>query len=313
MWRGTSPATAFKKGGRIVQSKKGTIGRLTSWLFVLPAVLVVLLLLLYPVMSSIFYSFTNKNLIKPAYDFVALENYRQILSDKAFWQAFFTNIKWTAVSLVGQVAVGFTGALALNRIRKGSGIYRTLLIIPWAFPSIVLAFSWKWILNGVYGYLPSLLVKLGICAAPPEFLSGNLAFVTLVLVNIWFGAPLMMVNILSALQTVPKDQYEAAQLDGTSPWQSFCYITIPHIRNVIGLLVVLRTIWVFNSFDIIYLITGGGPANKTMTVPIYAYNMGWGLKLLGRSSAVTVLLLIFLLLVCSLYFRLLNKWEKEGP
>lgn len=123
----------------------------------------------------------------------------------------------------------------------------------------------------------------------------------------------MMVNILSALQTVPRDQYEAAQLDGSSPWQSFCYITVPHIRNVIGLLVVLRTIWVFNSFDIIYLITGGGPANKTMTVPIYAYNMGWGLKQLGRSSAVTVLLLIFLLLVCSLYFRLLNKWEKEGP
>ena len=296
-----------------MQRKKRMIGRLTSRLFVLPAMLVVLLLLLYPVLSSIFYSFTNKNLIKPAYDFVGLENYRHILTDKAFWQAFFTNIKWTAVSLVGQVAVGFSGALALNRIRRGSGIYRTLLIIPWAFPSIVLAFSWKWILNGVYGYLPNLLVSLGLCASPPEFLSGNLAFVTLVLINIWFGAPLMMVNILSALQTVPRDQYEAAQLDGATSLQSFLYITIPHIRNVIGLLVVLRTIWVFNSFDIIYLITGGGPANKTMTVPIYAYNMGWGLKQLGQSSAVTVLLLIFLLVVCSLYFRLLNKWEKEGP
>lgn len=313
MWRGGIPATLFQKGGKSVQSKKDIVGRLTCWLFVLPAILVVLLLLLYPVMSSIFYSFTNKNLIKPAYNFIALANYKQILTDEAFWQAFFNNIKWTVISLIGQVTVGFTGALALNRIRKGSGIYRTLLIIPWAFPSIVLAFSWKWILNGVYGYLPSLLVKLGLCTAPPEFLSGNLAFTTLVLVNIWFGAPLMMVNILSALQTVPRDQYEAAQLDGSSPWQSFCYITVPHIRNVIGLLVVLRTIWVFNSFDIIYLITGGGPANKTMTVPIYAYNMGWGLKQLGRSSAVTVLLLIFLLLVCSLYFRLLNKWEKEGP
>ena len=225
-----------------MQRKKRMIGRLTSWLFVLPAMLVVLLLLLYPVLSSIFYSFTNKNLIKPAYDFVGLENYRHILTDKAFWQAFFTNIKWTAVSLVGQVAVGFSGALALNRIRRGSGIYRTLLIIPWAFPSIVLAFSWKWILNGVYGYLPNLLVSLGLCASPPEFLSGNLAFVTLVLINIWFGAPLMMVNILSALQTVPRDQYEAAQLDGATSLQSFLYITIPHIRNVIGLLVVLRTI-----------------------------------------------------------------------
>lgn len=293
-------------------SKKRLIGKITSWLFVLPAMMVVILLLLYPVMSSIFYSFTNKNLIKPAYNFVALDNYKAILTDKSFWTAFITNVKWTIASLVGQLAVGFSGALALNRIKRGSGIYRTLLIIPWAFPSIVLAFSWKWILNGVYGFLPNALVKLGICATAPEFLSGNLAFPTLVFVNIWFGAPLMMVNILSALQTVPRDQYEAAQIDGANGWQSFFYITIPHVRNVIGLLVVLRTIWVFNSFDIIYLITGGGPANKTMTVPIYAYNLGWGLKQLGRSSAVTVLLLIFLLIVCSMYFKLLNKWEKEG-
>ena len=112
--------------------------------------------------------------------------------------------------------------------------------------------------------------------------------------------------------SIPEDLWEAAQLDGASAWQSFIHITVPHIRMVVGLLVVLRTIWVFNSFDIIYLITGGGPANLTQTVPIYAYNLGWGLKQLGRSSAVTVLLLLFLLVVCALYFRLLNKWEKEG-
>lgn len=286
--------------------------RISSWLFVLPAMLVVVLLLLYPVTSSIYYSFTNKNLIKPSYSFVGFENYVKILTDKTFWSAFFTNIKWTVASLAGQVLVGFTAALALNRIKKGSGLYRTLLIIPWAFPSVVLAFSWKWILNGVSGFLPNILVKLGLCTTAPEFLTSDLAFATLVFINIWFGSPLIMVNILSALQTVPKDQYEAAQLDGASSWQSFWHITLPHIKTVVGLLVVLRTIWVFNSFDIIYLITGGGPANKTMTVPIYAYNLGWGLKQLGRSSAVTVLLLIFLLLVCSLYFKLLNKWEKEG-
>ena len=220
-------------------------------------------------------------------------------------------IKWSFFSLLGQLIVGFTGALALNRIKKGSSIYRTILIIPWAIPSIVLAFSWKWILNGVYGFLPNLLIKLGLCSTAPEFLTGNLAFATLVFINIWFGSPLIMVNILSALQTVPKDQYEAAQIDGANTFQSFWHITVPHIRTVVGLLVVLRTIWIFNSFDIIYLITGGGPANKTLTVPIYAYNIGWGLKQLGRSSAVTVLLLLFLLIVCAQYFRLLNKWEEE--
>lgn len=287
--------------------------QLAGFLFVLPAVTIVGLLLLYPVVTSLFYSFTSKHLIKPAYEFVWFDNYIKILTDPDFWRSFFTNIKWTVCSLAGQLLVGFTAALALERIPRGKGIYRTLLIIPWAFPTIVIAVAWKWILNGVSGFLPHFLVSIGLCASPPQFFSsGGLVFPTMVFINIWFGAPLIMVNVLSALQTVPRDQYEAAQLDGASPWQSFLHITVPHIRTVVGLLMVLRTIWIFNSFDMIYLITGGGPAGLTQTVPIYAYNVGWGLKMLGRSSAVTVLLLIFLLLVCALYFRLLEKWEKEA-
>lgn len=286
--------------------------QVTAWAFILPAVLVVVVLMVYPMLSSVFYSFTNKNLVKPGYSFKGLENYIKILTDHTFWRSFWNNIKWTVASLLGQLLVGFTAALALNRIRRASNLFRTLLIIPWAFPSIVLAFTWKWMLNGVYGFIPNILVKLGICQTPPEFLSGaNLVFITLVCINIWFGAPLIMVNILSALQTVPRDQYEAAVIDGANGWQSFVHITMPHIRLVVGLLVVLRTIWVFNSFDIIYLLTGGGPAGLTQTVSIYAYNVGWSMKLLGRSSAVTVLLLLFLMLICTMYFQLLNKWEKE--
>ena len=285
--------------------------KVASFCFILPALLVVGLLLLYPVVSSIYYSFTSKHLIKANYDFIWFDNYKKILADKNFWAAFFTSVKWTVASLLGQILVGFTAALALERIRHGKGLYRTLLIIPWAFPSIVIALSWKWILNGVSGFLPNFLVKLGLCSTPPQFFSSGLVFPTLVFINIWFGAPLIMVNVLSALQTVPKDQYEAAQIDGVSPWQAFVHITLPHIRVVVGLLVVLRTIWVFNNFDTIYLITGGGPADLTKTVPIYAYNLGWGLKQLGRSSAVTVLLLIFLLIVCVFYFKILDKWEKE--
>lgn len=287
--------------------------RLAGFCFILPAILVVVGLLLYPVISSVFYSFTTKHLIKASYKFVWFDNYIKILTDAEFWLSFATSLKWTVISLTGQILVGFTSAMALNRIKRGSGLFRTLLIVPWAFPSIVIALSWKWILNGVSGFLPNFLVKIGLCSTAPQFLSsGSLVLPTLVFINIWFGAPLIMVNVLSALQTVPRDQYEAAQIDGASPWQSFVHITVPHIRVVVGLLVVLRTIWVFNNFDTIYLITGGGPANLTETVPIYAYNLGWGLKLLGRSSAVTVILLIFLLLVCMLYFKILNKWEKEG-
>lgn len=283
------------------------------WLFVMPAIIVVGLLFVYPFLSSIYFSFTTKNLLSPNYQFVGLENYRKVLADPDFWNSFFNSLKWTFFSLVGQVLVGFILALAIHRIKRFKGLYRTLLIIPWAFPTIVIAFSWQWILNGVYGYLPNLIVKLGLMNNPPAFFTDSTwAFVCLVGINIWFGAPLIMVNVLSALQTVPQEQFEAARIDGASSWQVFRFITLPHIRVVIGLLVVLRTIWIFNNFDIVYLLTGGGPSNGTTTLPIFAYNLGWGTQLLGRSSAVTVLLFLFLLTICLLYFYIIRKWEKES-
>lgn len=282
------------------------------WVFVLPALIIVGLLLVYPIFSSLYYSLTTKHLIKASYDFVGGANYKAVLSDPNFYKAFLTSILWTVASLAGQLFIGFTSALAINRVKIGKGIYRTLMIIPWAFPSIVIALSWKWILNGVSGFLPNFLVQVGICSELPQFLSdSNLVVLTLIFINVWFGVPMIMVNVLSALQTIPQDQYEAAQIDGASKLQQFRLITVPHIKIVVGLLVVLRTIWIFNNFDLIYLLTGGGPANATTTVPIYAYNMGWGTKLLGKSSAVTMLLLSFLLLVCVVYFTIIEKWEKE--
>lgn len=284
----------------------------TRWVFVLPAMIIVGALLIYPIFSSLYYSMTTKHLIRPVYDFVGLANYQDVLTDPDFFKAFLHSIIWTIASLAGQIFIGFTAALCVNRVKHLKGVYRTLMIIPWAFPSIVIALSWKWILNGVSGFLPNLLVQLGICSELPQFLSdSSMVFVTLVLINIWFGAPMIMINVLSALQTIPQDQYEAAQIDGASKGQQFFHITFPHIKVVVGLLVVLRTIWIFNNFDIIYLLTGGGPADKTMTVPIYAYNMGWGTKMLGKSSAVTILLLLFLLLICFIYFAVIAKWEKE--
>ena len=284
----------------------------TRWLFVLPAIIIVLALFVYPIISSFYFSFTNKNLIRPTYDFVGLDNYIAVLKDKGFWNAFLNSLKWTIFSLGGQLLVGFTAALALNKVKHLKGFYKTLLIIPWAFPSIVIAFSWQWILNGVYGFLPNILVQLGLCDTPPQFLTDRvLVFVVLVFINIWFGAPMILVNVLAALQTVPQDQYEAAEIDGAKGWQTFLYITVPHIKVVTGLLVVLRTVWIFNNFDLIYLITGGGPAGATQTVPVYAYDMGWGTKLLGKSSAVTVLLFIFLMAVCVAYFVVLAHWEED--
>ncbi|RIE03163.1 sugar ABC transporter permease [Cohnella faecalis] len=285
---------------------------LTGWLFILPAILVVVLLLIYPIMSSIYFSFTSKHLLRASFNWVWFDNFKFVLTNPDFYIAFGNSIKWTSLSIAGQLLMGFALALALNKIPKYSGLFRTLLIIPWAFPAIVIAFSWKWIFNDVYGFVPNLLTTIGITDhnvnffADPSFVFGAALFV-----NIWFGTPLFMVNILSALKTIPMEQYEAAVMDGATAWQSFWSITIRHIRGVIGLLLILRTIWIFNNFDLLYLITGGGPSNLTTTLPIFAYKAGWGMKQLGVASAITVILLVFLLAICLLLFRLLNKWERE--
>lgn len=122
---------------------------------------------------------------------------------------------------------------------------------------------------------------------------------------------MILVNVFAALQTIPQDQYEAAQIDGATSRQSFIYITAPHIRTVVGLLVVLRTVWVFNNFDMIYMITAGGPAGATSTMPLYIYDTGWTGMMVGKASAASMLLLMFLILLCILYFLVINRWEQE--
>ncbi|OAB46431.1 carbohydrate ABC transporter permease [Paenibacillus antarcticus] len=296
---------------RTISEKYKKINK-TGLLFILPAVLIVVLLLIYPIFSSIYFSFTSKHLIKTRIDWVWLDNFKFVLTNPDFYVAFYNSIKWTGLSIVGQLLIGFATALALNKIPKYSGFFRILLIIPWAFPAIVIAFTWKWIFNDVYGFMPNLLTAIGMTNQNINFFADpNFVFGTVVFINIWFGSPLFMVNILSALKTIPSEQYEAAFMDGASAWQSFWSITIRHIRGVIGLLLVLRTIWIFNNFDLLYLITGGGPSNLTMTLPIFAFKVGWGMKQLGVASAITVILLLFLLGICLLFFKLLTKWERD--
>jgi len=285
---------------------------ITRLLFVLPSMLVVVSLLLYPVLSSIYFSLTNRHLLRSEAEFIGIQNFLDVLASPEFWAAFQTSIRWTVVSIAGQLLIGFLAAIALNRIRHLTGLFRTLLIIPWAFPAIVIAFGWRWILNDVYGFLPNLLTGLGLTERNVSFLSNpDTVFWVVVGINVWFGAPLFMVNILAALKTVPKEQFEAATVDGASGWQRFIYITVPHVKKVVGLLVILRSIWVFNNFELLFLLTGGGPAGLTTTLPIFAYRTGWGLQQLGVASAITVLLLVFLLVLASLAFRLLNHWDRK--
>lgn len=287
---------------------------LTRWFFVGPAMLVVICLLIYPLCTTVLYSFTDKTMIRADFNFTGFENYTRILTDSDFWSSFANSLVWTIFGVLGQLVIGFTGALCLNRIKSSvmRNVFRITAIIPWAFPSIATAMVWKWLLNGIYGFVPVSLRNLGLTEGLIQFFSTpELVMPTLIFINIWFGFPLIMVNVYAALQTIPQDQYEAAQIDGASAWQSFIHVTVPHIRTVVGLLVVMRTVWIFNNFDLIYMITGGGPAGASSTMPIYIYDTGWTGRMVGRASTASVLLLLFLVILCVLYFRVITRWEKE--
>lgn len=280
--------------------------------FLIPAFIFTILLLAIPIIMSFYYSFTNKSLLGKPLKMVGLNNYINILTDPAFFTSMKNTIIFTFFSLAGQLLVGLIIALALNRIKRFKGFFRTLILVPWAFPMIAVSLTWTYLLNDFYGIINSWLIEWGWVSDPVLFLSNpKLALGTLICINIWFGAPLFAINILASLQAIPKDVYEAAHIDGAGIFNVFLHITLPFIKVVIGLLVILRTIWIFNNFDMVYLLTGGGPGLVTTTVPIYAYRMGWTLHSLGRSSAVTIVLLVFLLIVAFIYFKFLDKWEKE--
>ena len=292
---------------------RSSLDRKIPIVFIAPAMFFLLVLLIYPITSSIYFSFTNKSLIFPKTKLVGLRNYAKILSDSGFYRALLNSIVFTTFIVTSQFVVGLIAALALNRITKFKGFFRTLCIIPWTFPNIVMAFTWNWLLNDLYGPVNALLLRLGIIESPLLFLGKpGLAILTVVLVQTWFGFPFMMVNILAGLQSINKSEYEAASIDGASAIHSFLFITIPHLQNLIALVLCLRVIWVFNNFDLIFLLTGGGPGSVTETLPLYAYRLGWNLNNLGQSATVAVLLFIFLMGIISVYFHLLNQKENDA-
>lgn len=303
---------AEKKAGGLRGRMIAFADRHMEPIFIAPAMVLTIVLLAWPICMSIYYSFTNKSLLGKPVEFVGLSNYVSVLQNSEFYISLWNTVVYTVLSLSLQLLFGFIVALALNRITRFKGLFRTLCLIPWAFPMIIVSFTWSYLLNDIYGIVNGKLLAWGIVSQPIQFLADpKLAMITVSLINVWFGVPLFAINILASLQTIPKELYEAAEMDGATVWQRFRFITLPFVRVVVGLLIILRTIWIFNSFDLIFLLTGGGPGVSTQTMPIFAYRMGWTLYSLGRSSAVTILLLIILAVACTIYFKVLDHWESE--
>jgi multiple sugar transport system permease protein len=297
----------------VVRRMGGWVDSNLAVMFLVPGLTCLLALTLYPVVYNIAISFTNSSLLFPGIGFNGLVNYRQILTDPEFWWAAARTLVWTLVSVGGQLLLGFAAALALERVTKGRSLLRLMLIVPWAFPSVVLANLWRFMLDPLYGVANHIMMIVGAIDAPLSwFGDATWAMPSVILMNIWFGFPFMMVAIIAGLQAIPRELYEAARVDGASYWQELRFITIPSLTQVIAALVVLRTIWVFNNFEFIFLATGGGPIDTTMTLPLYAFSIGWQQYNIGRMAAVSVIMIIILFLILSIYFRLVAAARKGG-
>lgn len=299
------PAVRLPGEGSLLRRAGDYLDARLGFLFILPVLIIVAYLLIYPVAASLYVSLTDRHLLRRDQAFVGLQNYRHVLADRELWETFLNTAVWTAGSLTFQLSLGLGGALLLNRRMAFLWFWRMLMIVPWAFPPIVIAFAWRWILNDLYGVLNYLLMAARLVDMPLLFLgSRSLAMPTAIGVNTWFGFPFFLLAILAALQAIPASDYEAARIEGANAWQMFHHVIFPRIRFTIGIILVLRTMWVVNSFDFIFLLTGGGPGTATQTLPVFAFFTGWRRYFLGRASAICVILLGVLVVSSWLYFKL---------
>jgi len=271
-----------------------------AYVFVFPTLLLMGGLIAYPFLRAVYMSFTNTISLKMG-PFVGLQNYENVWSDPSFHAAVKNTVVFTFWSIIIKFIGGLTVSILLHRLTRFSNILTAAILLPWIVPSVVAAIAWKGLLDPVYGGVNQFLIQTGIVEKGfPWFGSPNTAMMSLIMVNVWGGIPFFTINILAGLKSIDKEYYEAAIIDGASAWRCFLHITLPGLRYVVIVAVLLSTIWTFNSFDMIYLITGGGPLNATRVYSIFAFEY-FGAARFGAAVAVAVtmapVLMIFIFLL----------------
>ena len=283
-----------------------------GYLFILPASLVVLLVSIYPLLRGFYLSLTDTNALYPdRAQFVGFNNILQVLfEDKEFWSFIGFTFFYAISTVICVYVISLILALLVNQPFRGKGVIRALYLLPWVIPSVVAVNAWSWILNDQTGLINTTLMSLGLIQDPILFLATpRAAQLTSVLVGTWKNFPFMLMVLVSAMQNISPDLYESADIDGASAFQRFRYITMPMIKQVSVVTTVLMLIWNFNNFDIVYLLTSGGPGRATMNISIYTYNMAFYRQLTGYASAIAVVMMVMMFIMSYVYRRLLRTKE----
>lgn len=300
-----------KKGEEIVKKEKFNFA---PYILILPACLLMGLIMIYPLGKVFYLSFQHYNPTKPFTNgFAGLDNFITIFTKKEFYNALGVSAKFVACEVVLQLIFGMIVALILNQKFKGRGFFRALTFIPWALSGVLTAVLWSIMFNQHFGVLNDLLAKLGIIKEPIAWLA-NTKFVlgSVIVAELWRGIPFFAISLLAAMQGLPDDIYEAARVDGSTKFQTFRFITLPMLKNTIVLTTLLRTIWEFNSVDLIYSLTGGGPVGKTTTLSMLIANQAIKTSNYGYGSALSVVSFAILAVIAVSYMKLSGFGKEEA-
>lgn len=279
-------------------------------LFLLPFVTVAAVFVVYPALEAVRLAFYTRLPFRPVLTFVGLDNFRYILADPTFWAAARQAVVWTVASIVLQTVFGVGIALLLSPALRGINVFRGLLLFPYMVPTVVIALIWRWMFNPEFGIVNAGLQSAGLIAGPVYWLSDpTWAMVSTILLNVWKFTPFVVICVLARLQTLPPELTEAAQVDGAGPWQRFLHVTLPQLKTVLAVVVVFRTVWTFNKFEEIYLLTRGGPGTSTFNLAVYAFEQATANLRLGVAAATGVVMLVFLFAGSIFYLRLVRQEE----
>jgi len=288
--------------------------RLTPYLFLLPAVAFMLFFMVFPILYNIVLSFQNVTLmnLKGAHAFVGLSNYAKMFQDPLFYESFRNSAAFTGLSIAFQFVIGFALALFFNRSFPGRNVMRSLMLLAWMLPIVITAALFKWIFAGDNGIANYVLMRLGAIDAPYVWLSeASLALYGTIIANVWIGIPFNMVILLAGLQSLPVHLYEAAKIDGAGRGKQFTAITLPLMKPTILILLMLGLIYTFKVFDLIFIMTGGGPLNASTVFPLYAYRLAFVNFEFSLGATVSSFMFLILIALSAVYLWMSRKEEHD--
>jgi multiple sugar transport system permease protein len=277
-------------------------------LLLLPAVIVIAIFTVYPLLDGIYTAFTDQNLLSTSVHFVGLSNFADLFSDNVFWLSLEHSIILTTVVVVLQFILGLILALTMQQNLPGMRIFKSVIMASWVIPVAATVTMFKFMAQPDVGFFNLLLKAAGLDSLVRYWFGDiSTALPTIMLLHLWRNVPFYGIAFLAAMQAIPASYYEAAEIDGAGAWAKFRYITLPGIRNMIVVMVTIHVLWTFNNFDFVWLATGGGPVNATDVLPTYVYRQSWQNYAIGYASSIGTVMLIILMLYFVVYMLIYER------